>query len=141
MKSRVSDGVQRDFQCWFNGLNVRPKDETIREEMMFIGEVQVIQGDVQPQPVYERARRRIPEPDDLDLFDEIHQHYLTQQQQNQIQLINFFVLDEIIDAELTLYWEEPTIPLKDNEVIVIGIPCAGGMYLKDNSSIFLLWHQ
>jgi hypothetical protein len=48
------------------------------EVTLMEGEAPVIQGDVQPEPVNQKVGRRIPEPDDFDMFDVIHQHFLIQ---------------------------------------------------------------
>jgi len=42
-------------------------------------EAPVIEVDVQPDPDNQRVNRRIPEPDEFDMFDDIN-HFLTQQQ-------------------------------------------------------------
>jgi hypothetical protein len=51
--------------------------------------------------------------DDMDIFDEIHQHYLDQQQLCNLEQVDFNVRDDLVedlvDAELTLYRQEAQI--------------------------------
>ena len=69
------------------------------------------------QGVQEAARRHRNQ-DDMDIFDEINQHYLDQQQlQNPEEMernTRNDLVDELIDAELTLYRQEAPIAMKDN---------------------------
>jgi hypothetical protein len=69
------------------------------------------------QGVQEAARRHRNQ-DDMDIFDEINQHYLDQQQlQNPEEMERYTrndLVDELIDAELTLYRQEAPIAMKDN---------------------------
>jgi hypothetical protein len=71
-----------------NFFNSSPQAMKIREEMRLIAmeapamegdEAPVIEVDVQPDPDNQRVNRRIPEPDEFDMFDDIN-HFLTQQQ-------------------------------------------------------------
>jgi len=56
--------------------------------------------------------------DDADIFDEINQHFLDQQQlrtpEQEDRNIRGDLIDELIDAELTLYRQEAPIAMKDN---------------------------
>jgi hypothetical protein len=109
------------------GVGISPQDQDsiyleIRNEMRLIArEGAAIERDVEVQErndidnVEQAARRN---HDDMDIFDEIHQHYLDQQQLRNLEQADLNVRDDLvedlIDAELTLYRQEPPIPMKDN---------------------------
>lgn len=117
------------------GVGISPADnlfviERIRDEMRLIAMEEVSQMEdqhavantkntaLQPEQFELREGRRIRNADDdVDMFDELNEHFRNQQQQQVNEPTNAagVALDEAIDAELTLYKGEPSISLKDHE--------------------------
>jgi hypothetical protein len=114
--------------CMKGGVGISPEDQDtingkIRNQMGMIaregiaieGEAVVLEGnnEIHGEQEQEPARQN---QDDLDIFDEIHQFYLDhhhleeQGDHNQ----RDHIMEDIIDAELTLYRQEAPIPMKDN---------------------------
>jgi hypothetical protein len=106
------------------GAGVSPADQdaiylAIRDEMRMIArEGAAFEGDVVVAERNGMEARRHHNQDDVDIFDEINQHYHDQQQQRNPEHVHENergnVMEELIDAELTLYRQEAPIAMKNN---------------------------
>ncbi len=111
------------------GVGVSPADQDaiyllIRDEMRMIArEGAAFEGDVvvaerNGMEGVEQEARRHHNQNDVDIFDEINQHYHDQQQQCNPEQVHENergnVIEELIDAELTLYRQEAPIAIKNN---------------------------
>jgi hypothetical protein len=113
--------------CMKGGVGISPEDQDAiygemrnqmgmiaREGIAIEGEVVVLEGnnEIHGEQEQEPARQN---QDDFDIFDEIHQLYLDryhlemQGDHNQ----RDHIMENIIDAELTLYRQEAPLPMKD----------------------------
>ena len=71
----------------------------------------------QEQRIIQQHQQRPMPVDELDIFDEINNHYLDQQRNGADNNNNNYMAapEATADAELTLYQQEPTIQLREDE--------------------------
>jgi hypothetical protein len=91
----------------------------IRDEMRMIArEDAAFEGDEVVAERNDAEARQLHKQDDADIFDEINQHYHDQQQQRNPEHVHENdrgnVIEELINAELTLYRREAPIAMKNN---------------------------